>query len=102
MLAVPNTREISELRRTAKWHEPREEIEEEDDLLTGEELKVLQTLVLAMDRRNISKKLCERFDAENVFTTQQGSPCEQKSSSEHNQVSKNGLQRSVVSKGRPC
>ena len=53
-LAVPNTKESSELRRTAKWHEPPEEIEEEDDLLTGDELKVLQTLVLAMDRRNIS------------------------------------------------
>ena len=40
MLAVPNTRESSELRRTAKWHEP-------PTTSTGEELKVLQTLVLA-------------------------------------------------------
>ena len=48
MLAVPNTRESSELRRTAKWHEPPEEIEEEDDLLTENELKLLQTLVLAI------------------------------------------------------
>ena len=29
---------VSELRRTAKWRDPPEEIEEEDDLLTGEEL----------------------------------------------------------------
>ena len=35
----PKTSEISELRRTAKWCDPPEEIEEEDDLLTGEELK---------------------------------------------------------------
>ena len=33
---------ISELRRTAKWRELREEIKEEDDLLTGEELKLFQ------------------------------------------------------------
>ena len=33
--------EISELRRTAKWHDPPEEIREEDDLLTGEELKLI-------------------------------------------------------------
>ena len=90
---VPNTRESSELRRTAKWHEPPEEIEEEDDLLTGDELKVLQTLVLAIGQ--IFQKNCERIDAENVFTTQQVSPRQQKSSSKHNQFSKNGLQRSV-------
>ena len=33
---------ISELRRTAKWHDP-PEVREEDDLLTGEELKVFQS-----------------------------------------------------------
>ena len=32
----PKASEISELRRTAKWREPPEEIEEEDDLLSGE------------------------------------------------------------------
>ena len=47
--------EISELRRLAKWHDPLEEIEEEDDLLTGEELKLLRSVaarfnVFALDR----------------------------------------------------
>ena len=47
--------EISELRRMAKWRERPEEIKEEDDLLTGEELKLFQSLAaqfnfLAMDR----------------------------------------------------
>ena len=32
----PKASEISELRRKAKWREHPEEIEEEDDLLTGE------------------------------------------------------------------
>ena len=36
--------EISELCRTAKWHEPPEGIKEEDDLLTGEELKLFQSV----------------------------------------------------------
>ena len=34
----PKASEISESRRKAKWRDPPEEIEEEDDLLTGEEL----------------------------------------------------------------
>ena len=33
----PKASEISELRRTAKWHDPPEEIREEEDLLAGEE-----------------------------------------------------------------
>ena len=50
--------EISELRRTAKWHEPPEEIKEEDDLLTGEELKLFQRVAArvtlpAMDRPDL-------------------------------------------------
>ena len=36
--------EISELRRTAKWHDLPEEIKEEDDLLAGEELKLFQSV----------------------------------------------------------
>ena len=36
----PKTSEISELRRMAKWSDPPEDIEEEDALLTGEELKL--------------------------------------------------------------
>ena len=51
----PKASEISELRRTAKWRDPPEEIEEEDDLLTGEELKLFQNVAarfnfLALDR----------------------------------------------------
>ena len=50
--------EISELRRTAKWRDPLEEIEEEDDLLTGEELKLFQSVAarfhfLAMDKPDL-------------------------------------------------
>ena len=49
--------EISELRRTAKWRDPPEEIEEEDDLLTGEELKLFQSVArfnfLDMDRPDL-------------------------------------------------
>ena len=40
----PKASQISELRRTAKWRDPLEEIEEEDDLLTGEELKLFQNV----------------------------------------------------------
>ena len=36
----PKASEISELRRTAKWRDPPEEIEEDDYFLTGEELKL--------------------------------------------------------------
>ena len=51
----PKASEISELRRAAKWHDTPEEIKEEDDLLTGEELNLFQSVearfnVLAMDR----------------------------------------------------
>ena len=54
----PKASEISELRRTAKWRDPPEEIEEEDDLLTGEELKLFQSVAarfnfLAMDRPDL-------------------------------------------------
>ena len=43
-----------ELCRTAKWHDPLEEVREEDDLLTGQELKLFQSVAarfnfLAMD-----------------------------------------------------
>ena len=36
----PKASEINELRRTANWRDPPEEIEEEDDLPTGDELKL--------------------------------------------------------------
>ena len=40
----PKASEISKLRSTAKWRDPPEEIEEEDDFLTGEELKLFQSV----------------------------------------------------------
>ena len=47
-----------ELHGTAKWHDPPEEAREEDDLLTGEELKLFQSVAarfnfLAMDRPDV-------------------------------------------------
>ena len=59
----PKANEISELRRTAKWHDPPEEIKEEDDLLTGE-LKLFQVVaarfnVLAMDKPDPSYSVKE-------------------------------------------
>ena len=60
----PKASEISELRRTAKWHDLPEEIKEEDDLLSGEELKLCQTVAarfnfLAMDRPDLSYSVKE-------------------------------------------
>ena len=54
----PTASQISELRRTAKWHVPPEEFREEDDLLTGEVLKLFQSVAarfnfLAMDRPDL-------------------------------------------------
>ena len=56
--------EISELRRTAKWREPPEDTKEEDDLLTGEELKLFQSVparfnFLAIDRPDLLYSLKE-------------------------------------------
>ena len=51
--------EISEFRRTAKWRKPPEEFKEEDDLLTGDELKPVQSVAawffnfFAMDRPDL-------------------------------------------------
>ena len=54
----PKASEISELRRTAKWHDPPGEVRVEDDLLAGEELKLFQLVAarfnfLAMDRPDL-------------------------------------------------
>ena len=54
----PKASQISELRRTEKRHDPREEVREEDDHLTGEELKLFQSVAarfnfLAMDRPDL-------------------------------------------------
>ena len=54
----PKASQISELRRTAKWPDPPEEVKEEDDLLAGEDLKLFQSVAarchfLAMDRPHV-------------------------------------------------
>ena len=55
-MATPGTDDVGEPKaRAAKWHDTPEEIKEEDDLLTGEELNLFQSVearfnVLAMDR----------------------------------------------------
>ena len=59
----PKASQISELRRRAKWRDPLGEFEQEDDLLTGEELKLFQSVAarfnfFAMDRPDIQKKNC--------------------------------------------
>ena len=87
----PKASQISELRRKAKWHDPPEEGREEDDLLTGEELKLFQSVsarfnFLAMDRR---------VDAKNGFTTYTGPHCPQESCTVHNQIPANDLQKSM-------
>ena len=71
--------QINELRRTAKWHDPREEVREEDDLLTGEELKLFQSVaarfnILPMDRPGLTGPLVlsKRADAKNGFTAYTG------------------------------
>ena len=68
-----------------------EEAEEEEGSQVGEELKTFQSVsarynFLAMDRPD-----CERFDAKNGLTKQPRSRCLQKSSTLHNQASKNGM-----------
>ena len=45
----PKASQISELCRTAKWHDPPEIVREEDDLLAGEELKLFQSVAVRFD-----------------------------------------------------
>ena len=90
-VAGPKASQIIELRRTAKWHDPPEEVKKEDDLLTGEELKLFQSVVarlnfLAMERR---------VDAKNSFTKYTRPHCPQESCTIHNQLPTNDLQISM-------
>ena len=99
----PKASEISELHRSAKWRVPPEEIEEEDDLLTGE-LKLFQSVAarfsfLAMDRSDLLYSV-KRNDAKNGLTGRLRSHCPQKSSPLHNQIFPNGLQICVDSIGQ--
>ena len=47
----PKASQICELRRTAKWHDPLEEVREEDPLLTEEELKLFQSVAARFNFR---------------------------------------------------
>ena len=90
----PRASEISELHRTAKWHDLPEEIREESDLLTGE-LKLFQGVAarfifFAMDRPIFL--LGESIDAENGFTTHPRPHRPQESCSIHDQIPANDLQ----------
>ena len=54
----PKASQISELRRSAKWHDCLEEVREEYDLLTGEKIEVVpecssEIQFLAMDRPDL-------------------------------------------------
>ena len=92
----PKASQISELRRTAKWHDSLELVREEDDLLTGEELKLFQSVAarfsfLAMDRQDLSYSA----DAENGFTSYARPHCPQENCAVHNQIPANDLQMSM-------
>ena len=83
MREAPRASEISELRRTAKWRDPLEEIEEEDDLLTQEELKLFQCVGGEVQFLCYGQAgplaLSKRADAKNGFTTCTRPHCPQES-----------------------
>ena len=72
-LGGPKASQISDLRRTEKWRHPLEEVREEDDLLTGEESKLFQSVAARFNffchGQARPLVLSERVDAENGFTT---------------------------------
>ena len=96
--------EISEWRRTAKWHEPLEEIKEEDDLLTGEVVKLFRSVAalfqLPCHGQDRPLVLSEGIDAKNGLTKRQRSHWPQKRSPLHNQVSPCGLRILMDSVGQ--
>ena len=68
----PKANRISELRRTAKWHDPPEEIREEEGLLTGRIETISEgggKIQFLCDGQARSFVLSERTGAENGFTT---------------------------------
>ena len=91
----PKASEISKLRRTAKWNDPLEEIREEEDRFTGEELKLLQRggkIQFPCDGQVRPFMLSKRTDAENGFTTHPRPHFPQQSCTTHNQIPANDLQ----------
>ena len=100
----PKATEISELRRTAKWHDRPEETKEEDDLQTGEELKLLQSVAarlnfLAMDRPDLLYSVKE-LNRKNGFTTHLRPRYPHDICPIHNQVPANDLQISMDRAGQ--
>ena len=98
MWGGPKASEISELRRMAKWREPPEEIKGEDELLTGEELKLFQSVavqfhILAMDRVDLLSTVEESMRkmasprAPDLACPQKNSPCHYQQSSNGRQIS---------------
>ena len=89
---------------SAKWHDPSEEDREEDYLLTGEELKLFQSVAARFQFPRCGQArplvLSERVDAKNGFTTWKRPHCPQECCTMHNQISVNGLQISVGSIGQ--
>ena len=76
----PEASQISELRGTAKWHDPPEGVREEDDLLTGQ----------GMDRPDLLYSVKELY-AKNGFTTYTRTHCPHESCTTHNQIPANDL-----------
>ena len=101
----PKASQISELRRTEKWCDPPEELEEEDDVLTGEELKLFQSVAasfnfLALDRPDLLYSVKELM-RKNGFTTFARSHCPQESCAVHKQIPANDQQKSMDPIGQP-
>ena len=91
----PKASEISDLRRTAKWNDPPEEIREEEDRLTGEELNPISEgggkIQFPCDGQARPYVFSKRIDAENGFTTHPRPHCPQQSCSIHDQIPANDL-----------
>ena len=89
----PKASEISELQ---KWNDPPEEIREEEDRLTGEELNRISEgggkIQFPCDGQARPYEISKRIDAENFFSTrpEQDRPhCPQQSCSIHDQIPAN-------------
>ena len=99
----PKTSEISELRRKAKWHDPPEEVREEDDLLTGEELKLFQSVAarfnfLATDRPDFLYSVKELM--RKMASPRAKDLIALESCAVHNRIPANDLQISMVPIGQ--
>ena len=95
----PKASQISELLKTAKWHDNPEEVREEDDHLTGNELKLFQSVAarfnfIAMDRADLLYSVKEEMQ-KNGFNTYTGPHGPQESRTIHNQIPANDLQMSM-------